>query len=525
MAGGYTIEIAGDANKLIASTKDAGKALDTIADSLEELATDTTTSANKSAKSLTKIGKTGKEAAHDIDKAFDKAADSSEKSLTEARRASEKLASAIRSDADDIKHSQKNAAQATENAWAEVGDEMRQNWGETMSNFDGSAQSAIDMIADTFGGLAASFGIGGPVGSLLLGVMAGLISNWGSKWVESFGDVEKKNQEMYEQMLENANAYFNDEQIVKNFNDIMSGAEGALIDKDTLDTFVDHMNMSAQDIALAFADAHSKQAQALTDAVNKAQSDYDAAVKKINEEYAYANANDHATALGQAYKNFGVDQINQWRDFTKQVDATSQAIQKNSDYLQANGYGLADAGEAARDYAQAQAQAGEALKNTVEEITANNEAHGSAAAAIEANKSTLADYVETLQAEQEAAAAAGAGNEELTALQYAQAAAFLNAAEAAGIGADQAAELANEYGLITDAVKTDVSMLGADKAAKKAQDLQTKYKALPTSHKLSISTSYSAGQIEATLSSVQRQINNHSLSIPVHIDQSRLSIK
>lgn len=516
MAGGYTIKIAGDASKLISSTKDAEDALETVATALDEIADESKNSAAASAKNLDKIADAGKNAGKKIDKtlskAFDTSSDTAQDSLDDVRKASKKLAQSIKEDAATISKRQSQAAKDTAEAWEEVGDEMRQNWGETMSSFDGSAQSILDMFTGTLGGLASSFG--GFFGSLALGVVSGLSSAIGSKWIESFDAVEERNKEMYQQMLANANGYFNDEQIVENFNKILSGADDALIDKGTLDKYVNATKMSAQDIALAFADVHSEQSKALQKFLDAAAQENSKATAAIQNAQASERSN-----IAARYKTIDPALLNLWHEHTDLINGNTEAIKSNTAYLSEHGYGLEESGAAARDYAQAQANIVSALDEVKAQIAENIATHGNATEALDANMSALAEYSEQLQNVQSTAQAAGAKTEEITALQYEQAAAFLDAAAAAGISAKDAATLAKEYGLLPDKIASDVGLIGADKAQQKAKDLKQEYDRLPKDAQLKVSVEgdYS------NLSSIRQNIINRlgTVKIPVQGTTSR----
>lgn len=526
MAGkGYVARIVGDASSFMKESSRVSGALDNLADAMQDMATSSTSSAGRAEKAIDKTGKAAKnagkdtrKAGKDIGQAFDKAADSAEDSAKTTRRAFENLASKLSSDADRIREKQTSSYKSSGKAMEEVSDEIRQNWGETMSSFDGSAQSAVDMVADTFGGLAASLGVGGPVGSLVLGAIAAIASSMGSKWVDSFEKTKEANADMYQEMLENATAYFNDEQITKKFNDIMSGAEGALIDKKTLDRYVEATSMSAQDIALAFADTRSQQASDLSKHMQETQKKYDDAVDSMNNALT-DNATDSSMRLSALANQYDTDLIDQWNEHTDAIDKNSESVRSNTDYLREHGYGIDDAGAALRDYAQAQAEAQQAATDTIATIQENNNTYGSATAAYTENQSALASLVETFNQQTDAAKAAGASSSELKSIQYEQAAAFLEAAAAAGIGAKDAANLAYEYGLIPKDVATDVAVIGSDKARQKSQQLKQEYERLPKNSKLKVGVEGDYSGISAVRSGLLSAIGV--LRVPVQPTQSR----
>lgn len=500
MAKGYTMKFLADVGSFIKGANQASDALEDVADVLDDVqreAKDTSKetektfdkaddsasayerSLKKTADALADVKDQAKKTGGKIEDSFDDAAKDTAKAAEKTEKSFREAFSQITRDSQKAKTATSQDARQMENAFDEAGDEIRQNWGETMSNFDGSAQSAVDIIADSFGGLAASLGVGGPLGTLFLGAAAGVVSYFGTKWIEGFEKVEERNKQMYDQLLENADAYFSQEQIVENYQKILSQAEDAMIDISTVEKMAETTGLSHQTIALAFADVNGKAAEELSRAIEDAQT-------RINAEKAQRSTIERAVRGAHGAHDTREEQslrlaATAWEKHTDAIRRNSDEIKTNRDFLNQYGIGLDTATSATRDYVQAVAEQATALADVKTAISENVEAHGSQAAAVEANKAELAGFVDELLSVQDAADQTGASADELTALQYEQAAAFLEAAEAAGFSASEAADLAREYGLIPESVATNIKTTGVDGARTKAQNLRSDLKKIPAS--------------------------------------------
>ena len=279
----YEVEIIADVAKAVKSTGDLEDAVTDLADSLDEIEDATKSAATGSERNLDKIGdslddveKASKDAATGSERNLDKIGDSLDDVGDEAKKTGQKLEDEITqgvkdagrsadkmessfSDAfDGMRKRSRDASedinrntQKLDDAQAEVLDEMTQNWGETMSSWNGTAQDAVRVIADTFGGLAGSMAIGGVAGSLILGAVGGLISVMVQKWEDGSEQIEERNAEMYQAMLENADAYFSQEQVVERFHQQMQGGDDAPMNKKTFQLLQSSTGMSDQQLALA----------------------------------------------------------------------------------------------------------------------------------------------------------------------------------------------------------------------------------------------------------------------------------
>lgn len=479
-------DAADDTSDALDDAGKAGKHLDDAADSARDLEKDL----DRAEKAADQLGDSGK----DIDKIEDAADDAAQeidrdlvKALKEAAKQADATGKAAQEgfakgfkEADTRNQGFVKGLRDSGEAQEEVLDEMTSNWGETMSSWNGSAEDAVRIIADTFGGLAGSMAIGGAVGSLFLGSVAGLISVFVQKWQDGSEQIEERNAEMYAAMLENADAYFNNEQIVERFHQQMQGGDDAPIDKKTFQLLQDSTGLTNQELSLAVADPRGKYGQQMSSvfqsqrtAVNKRQ--------PVSGDYPESSDQYQADLEGwRAEKDAITAAEDAWTEYKGGVDSTSDSIKSSNEFLAENGLLLEENGGAARDLTTAQADSAQAFKDTKTALEDNIESYGSSKDAMTANKGELAGLVDTLAAEQEALEASGASSEELTALQESQAAQFIETASAAGLEKDEALDLAVQLGLIPESVATDIRENGADNVQNKAKGTKTAIDNIPS---------------------------------------------
>jgi|GEM_PF-6042825 len=494
-----------DADKLERSLDDAAGTSDDLTDALK----DAERAADKLGDEKTSLKK--------IDDAADDAAKTIDRDLTQALKEAAQQADKTGKQA---KESIGTGMQGGSEAGAEAMDELSSNWGETMSSFDGSAQSMVSIVADTFGGLAGSMAIGGPLGSLFLGGAAGIIAATVTKWSEGSDKIEARNKAMYDAMLENANAYFTNEQIVERFNNQINGTDDADMDASQFNRIVTATGLSREDVALAVADPKNNGravSQALTQAQESAWDKADTAERSakttnragVNEYKSQATAIDKDAAAWEAYSG--------------QVESTSRSVKTNSAYLREHGLLADDDAEKSRDLATAQADSADAFTTAKDAIKDNIEGHKSAGAAWTDNQAALSDLTDSLLAEQDALSDTGASSSDLTALQKEQAEQFIETAGAAGKNRDQAIDLAESLGLIPSDVATQLRQTGAAEAQLQASKTKQAFGEIPESILTKINlTIPSATEREQAVRTLE--LGMRAARIALTITQSRMEI-
>ena len=485
----YSIDIITDTAQAVKGTDNLADAIEDLADSLDNVADDSDQLARETGKSFDDMARDAKDAGRKIENELSEAttdagrdAEKMETSFTEAFK---KVRSESEKTQSDIADHSKRMGDVQE----EVTSEMAQNFGSTMASFDGSAQSMVQIIADSFGGLAGSMAVGGPIGSLFLGAAAGLTALWAQDWFDKSDKVEERTSAMYTAMLDSANAYFTQATIVDRFHSQISGnkdEDPSLLSGDDFDKVVEASGLSKQDVALAIADPRSDAAAQLQAAMQSREDAQVAAkpeTKPSQGQSSYglgtAKTNEWATELGE---------IREARDILDQyngtVESTSASVLDNTEYLRANGIVLENAGQTAREYERAQVAAKTALDDAKAAISTNNDALGGAAAATDENEAALSDMVDQLLSVQTAMADTGAKTDEITQLQKDQAEAFIQAGEAAGYNRDEAIDLAEHLGLIPHEVATQLKQTGADQVQSDAQLTMTTLDKIPSTKEI-----------------------------------------
>lgn len=148
-----TIDINANTKAAQAQVKDLGKSLDSVSDSLDDLAADATKSGNKTEKALDGLGDAAKASGRDIEKTGDKLEATFRDLIKDAKKAEAAV--------DDIGDAGAKGFGKLGDKGAEVSGELRQNLGETFSSFRGDLEDLPQIAQDTLGGLAGSGALGG----------------------------------------------------------------------------------------------------------------------------------------------------------------------------------------------------------------------------------------------------------------------------------------------------------------------------------------------------------------------------
>lgn len=209
MAKGLTLDIGADTREFQRGVKDAERALDDVADALDDAARD-----------------------------GDKAADQLERSFSDAQK---DISRSARRMGDDIGDESRRGFDRAKNAGVGLRDELKQNFAEVASSFDGSVQGIADGIQGTLGG--AALAVGGPLGIALAGLGA-IGGSFAQQWADAAAETEERIEAMYDDMLESGQNYLSQEfvnqqigELVKDqgrYNEILERSKQLGIDVSTL---------------------------------------------------------------------------------------------------------------------------------------------------------------------------------------------------------------------------------------------------------------------------------------------------
>lgn len=167
-----TIDIAANTRDFQAGVKDVDKALDDVADALDDLTRETTRSADKAGDAISDAFKDAERDAERSTERIERALKTDiEDGTDDAKDEVEKLERSFRELADTARKETRDAGESgSENfrrfgeTTTEVGDELKQNLGETFSSFRGDLEDLPQIAQDTLGGLAGSGALGGIAG-------------------------------------------------------------------------------------------------------------------------------------------------------------------------------------------------------------------------------------------------------------------------------------------------------------------------------------------------------------------------
>ena len=171
MAKGISIGIASDTKDFAQGVKSGViEPLDDAADAIKDLAK----GGDKAGRELEDGFKGAQKATDKYEKALQDAIDTTKKVATTSKQATREVS-------DDFEISAAQQKKLRKVAINEIGNEAKANAAETFSSFDGSAQSFVDGIQGTLGGLVSSLGpVGlavGAAGALAIGLINGALQN------------------------------------------------------------------------------------------------------------------------------------------------------------------------------------------------------------------------------------------------------------------------------------------------------------------------------------------------------------
>ncbi len=430
MGRGINIDFVANVGKFLGRTKDIEGALDDVADSLDDLA-------------------------REGEKAGDKAGDGLKDGLKDAGTAAEKLERKFRDAFDEVKKGSRKAGddlggnikrgtREAEQGLDTFKDEARQTARETAASFDGTADSAADMVQET---LANALGGFGPLGAAAGIAGAAAIGTLYTAWQEKTEAMKQLVADMYADMIESGREFVS--------ADFINQQIGEIVQDDNL--------------VRAYSDAASKIGVSASEAIAAAAGD-PAAMDKVR-----AAAQAFYASLGDASTSYRGD-VNA---LVGAVDAQNEAIDTAAGRARLARDAMVTSAGALDDWRQAQAGVSDIITDTNNALLDNSEAYKDNAEVLqEKNVAALSDMATRLAEVNRAAVDANVSGADLAQVQQEQYDAFMAAARGAGLAESAARNMAAEYGLVPTDVTTDVTATGVDQARTGAQGLKRDLDAL-----------------------------------------------
>lgn len=162
-----SIDFLANERDLVRGADKSADALQKVSDALDDVAADSQRSAGKMESEYKDAARGVQQSNDRLERSFQELANASKQSTKQA--------------GDDFELSTREKSKLSKETIREIGDEAKQNAAETFSSFDGSAQSFVDGVQGTLGGLVSSLGpVGlavGAAGALGIGLINGALQN------------------------------------------------------------------------------------------------------------------------------------------------------------------------------------------------------------------------------------------------------------------------------------------------------------------------------------------------------------
>jgi hypothetical protein len=563
-----------DVAGFLSGTRSVEQALDEVADSLDGITTagaqvdtkvgdDLESVAREADTSAEKLERSYKDAFRAVSTQADTSAEKLERSFKDAFRAVEAQGrTSTRKVVDDVDDVGRKGSATLD----EFKDEAKQNVAESVSSFTGSADSAVDAIQSTFGGLVSALGPAGVLGAAAAAAGIGLARGLFAKSQEQAQKTAEAVATLAGSLIEAGQAAPGFDQINDQLKMLATTAasvkfwkdDGARTELDKLAATASKAGVTYADFALGVAGDAAAIARAQNEAaarvaeLDQAEQDlmHTQGTSQQQVDDLVASHLAQREALGQVSTQLGAQQrvldattatvaryneVQQQNvDHTKAVNAAAKTSigSQNAAALAAYGHAAASdvqaaaAGGAAeeieRKTAATEAEAAQSLaasnaaiayEQAVDDATAavkrNGETHDLNTAAGRANQTALNQLAGTLVAVAQARQDDTGKTRDYNKVIDQNRREFIDAARAAGYSKTAAGELADQYGLIPKTVKTKVTDDGTAKSTAKEID-----DTIPSSKTVGVHVKYEPSQ--DILRQIQRHLNSYTFTVGVN---------
>jgi DNA repair exonuclease SbcCD ATPase subunit len=270
------------------------------------------------------------------------AAKASDEMKDEIKRNASQIDSTFRKSDDDFELSNREKRKITKETIKEIGEEAKQNASETFSSFDGSAQSFVDGIQGTLGGLVSSLGpagiAAGAAGALAIGLIQGALQN-----ADETSQAFKQDVADLTQALIDAGSHgtISTDDMVKALQKLATETDSSKVSLQKLFDTAKASGNSFKDLAQAYAGNEAGLSKLLATAKEKLAVDQKAAdankVSRADQNDMTVGEIQHAAALQKtaaAQKDY-VSYLQQ------SADKAKEAKKAEEEYIQADGPALA----------------------------------------------------------------------------------------------------------------------------------------------------------------------------------------
>jgi hypothetical protein len=223
-----------DVSKFLSGTRDLEESLDDVADSLDDIST-------AGAQVEARVGDNLDDTAKAADASAEKISKSFKTAFHEVEAAGRTSSRKVRDEVDDVGH--KGSA-----TLHEFSAEAKQNVAESLSSFTGSAESAVDAVQSTFGGLVSALGPAGLVGAAAIAAGIGLARGLFAKSQEAAEQFRERVLNIFDELRESGD--ITPEFKMDTLAGIISDAKAlqAAFDVDNVDAFNDLLHQTGLNV-------------------------------------------------------------------------------------------------------------------------------------------------------------------------------------------------------------------------------------------------------------------------------------
>lgn len=256
---GFKFSIVSDVREVLRGNEAMEKGFEDTADSLDELAREAQRSGDKVERSFDDAGDAADDASTKLERKF---RDAFREVESDAKKAGDEVGDRLKDGGRDAERS----ADRVGDAFKEAGDEVGQSARESAASFSGEIGDVADLAQET---LANAFAAFGPLGA---GAGIAAAAGLGALWTSISENAEASKQiveNMYEAMKEAGAAYVGEDYIRQAADDIIQGADTAIVSMDRVRETVEATGLSAGTVIRAYAGDAEAMAQVLQVAGDK----------------------------------------------------------------------------------------------------------------------------------------------------------------------------------------------------------------------------------------------------------------
>jgi phage tail tube protein FII len=255
----FRFSIVSDVREVVRGNEAMEQGFEDTADSLDELARTAQQKGRQVEQALDRVGDEADDASTKLERKF---RDAFREVESGAKKAGDEVGDRLR----DGSRKAEDSADRVGDAFKDAGDEVGQSARESAASFSGEIGDVADLAQETLANAFASFG---PLGA---GAGIAAAAGLGALWTSISDNAESSKQiveNMYEAMKEAGAAYVGEDYVRQAADDIIQGADTAIVSMDRVRETVEATGLSAGTVIRAYAGDAEAMAQVLGTAADK----------------------------------------------------------------------------------------------------------------------------------------------------------------------------------------------------------------------------------------------------------------